>query len=75
MTKYKNLNGDSSIKSFELGENFIDIIFSKKIYRYSYASAGRDNVETMKQLAVAGFGLNRYLSKHCYELYEFKRDK
>lgn len=73
MWKHKNLSGKSSILKHELGKDFINIIYSNLIYRYSYASAGKENIEAMKQLTTSGSGINRYILIHCYKLYEFKK--
>lgn len=65
MQKYKNLDGDSGVDSFEIGEEYIIVKFTKtlRLYTYSYDSAGRDKVEHMKKLALQGRGLNEYINK------------
>jgi hypothetical protein len=40
---------------------------------FTYASAGRDNVEHMKSLAVAGRGLNSYINTHVKHRYASQR--
>jgi hypothetical protein len=35
-----------------------------------YNLAGKNNVDTMKNLAKAGYGLNSYISKYVKELYD-----
>lgn len=72
MQMYKNLGGDSNIKCYEIGNDYIDVIFygTAKTYRYSYASAGRQKVEQMKRLAQQGEGLNSYIIKNARLLYE-----
>lgn len=70
--KYLNLNGNSGIESFNIGEDYIEVKFKKseKIYKYSYSSAGKYSVEKMKELAEKGCGLNSYINSNCKELYE-----
>ena len=55
MTRYLNLGGNSNVKEFFIGEDYIDVVFKdRSIYRYSYVSAGREHVEHMKILAQVG---------------------
>ena len=72
MQTYKNLNGNSNVSAYEIGENYIDVTFNgtAKIYRYSYNSAGVSNVETMKSLARQGSGLNSFIMRNVRTLYE-----
>ena len=69
--QYKNLNGNSNVESYMIGEDFIAVKFNgtPKVYVYSYASAGRDHVEYMKVLARKGSGLNSYINTNCRMLY------
>lgn len=64
MQKYMNLDGDSGVDSFEIGERYIVVRFIKtvKLYTYSYDSAGKEKVEQMKKLALQGRGLNEYIN-------------
>lgn len=74
MAIYKNLGGDSGVSSYEISDSFIAVTFRDgHAYRYSHASAGRDNVERMKSLAGAGLGLNSYINTHVKHRYESKR--
>ena len=70
--RYKDINGDSNVNSYEIGPTYIAVIFNDngKIYRYSYGRAGRTNVERMKVLAERGDGLLSYINKYCRELYD-----
>lgn len=72
MIKYLNLGHNSNVDSYVIGQNYIDVKFynSNKVYRYSYISAGQTNVEFMKNLAIAGRGLNSFINKHAKYLYE-----
>lgn len=69
--QYKNINGNSNIESFMIGEDFISVKFngSSKVYVYSYTSAGKIHVENMKVLARKGSGLNSYINTNCRMLY------
>jgi hypothetical protein len=79
MTNYQNLNGQSNVAQFEIGIDFIDVQFlttnkdGTNTYRYSYGSAGQNNVEEMKRLATQGFGLNSFIMTNVKNLYEKKR--
>ncbi len=72
MLIYKNSNGNSNVESYEIGNEYIDVWFkgSKKVYRYSYKSAGKDNVEEMINLAKSGSGLNSFINRAVKYLYE-----
>lgn len=65
VTPYQNLGGDSNVVSYELSENSIHVVFSsgaQRNYLYDSSRPGSAVVERMKQLAVAGQGLNSYIS-------------
>lgn len=72
MEKYKNLGGDSGVAGYELGTDFIIVIFKngKRPYRWSYRKAGEQHVENMKQLAKSGHGLNSYIMTRVKNLYD-----
>lgn len=64
MQTYKNLGGNSNVRLYEIGKDFLDVKFGQgKVYRYSYQSAGMDKVEQMKKLAIQGYGLNSYIMR------------
>lgn len=71
MQRYSNNGGNSSIAGYEIEPTRIRVMFSDgSIYSWSYASAGRNNVETMKQLAQSGSGLNSFIMccvRYAYE--------
>lgn len=75
---YQDLNGNSGINSFEIGDNYIDINFrdqsnsSKSHYRYSHLKPGLVHVEKMKALAQQGKGLNSYIMLNVKKNYERK---
>ena len=63
MEPYRNLGGDSGIEAYEAGPDFIRVQFSDgSVYLYTYDSAGSQNIEHMKQLAVNGQGLNSFIN-------------
>ena len=55
MKRYGNRHGNSGIAAYETGAKFIRIQFtSGSIYLYTYQSAGKDDIEEMKELAKEG---------------------
>ena len=72
MAHYKNSNGNSPVLEYEIGYDFIDIIYKDSMYHFTYASAGKNNIEEMKSLAKQGYGLNSYLMRHCPKDYAYK---
>jgi hypothetical protein len=48
----------------------VEFADTESVYRYSYESAGRENVEEMKRLAVQGHGLNSFINRRVKYLYE-----
>lgn len=73
MEQYLNLRGNSNVRCYSIGAEYIDVVFGKNSgYRYSYNSAGQENVEHMKDLARQGYGLNSYIMKFARLDYERK---
>ncbi len=73
MQAYKNLGGNSGVRLFEIGTDYIDVLFSGSlVYRYSYKKPGKTEVEHMKKLALDGQGLNSYISRYIKTNYEKK---
>jgi len=73
MEHYKNLSGDSGVKAYEIGDNYIKVKFKDDaIYLYNYQSAGRQHIEKMKELAIKGSGLNSYINKYVRKKYAQK---
>ena len=66
MRPYKSKSGKSSgVTGYIPGKDYIIVQFNYDAsYKYSYKSAGRDAVETMKKLASAMQGLSTYISQH-----------
>jgi len=64
MERYKNLGGDSAVLAYEIGDNSIKVQFRDgSLYLYNYQSAGANNIEHMKELAIAGQGLNSFINR------------
>lgn len=73
MALYRNLNGDSGVHAYELGNNNIVVQFNDgSAYLYNYSVPGSSAVEHMKQLALNGSGLNSYISKSIKKRYAAK---
>lgn len=70
MRSYGNVSGDSGVRAYELGADFIRVQFKDRgPYTYSYRTAGRAHVETMKTLAQTGRGLSTYISRYVKDRY------
>lgn len=70
MKTYANKGGNSNVMSYEYGVDYITIQFgSGAPYTYSYASAGKENIEAMKRLADSGIGLNAFVKKNVDKKY------
>ncbi len=73
MERYKNLGGDSGVVAYELGDDSITVEFSDgSQYLYTHQSAGSHNIDQMKELAVAGRGLNSFINKYVRKKYASK---
>lgn len=71
MQSYSNLGGNSGVRAFEIGADYIAVQFQTgRIYKYSYVSAGKAKVEDMKRLALQGSGLNSYIMRYARMDYE-----
>jgi hypothetical protein len=69
MKKYKGAK-ESGVSEYEIGPDWIRVQFKDgTVYTYSYESAGRIHVETMKDLAVSGKFLSTYISKYVRDNY------
>ncbi len=69
MTSYKNLAGNVGICSYELGEQKISIKFhSRKSFLYDTQTSSKDHIDSMKRLAIQGFGLNYYINENDADL-------
>lgn len=73
MERYKNSGGNSGVSAYEIGSDYILVLFkgNSKPYRYSYTGgAGSHHVENLKRLARSGSGLNAYIIKHVKDKYD-----
>ncbi len=65
MTPYKNLNRNSNVEAYELGEDSITVRFMSgrhRNYLYDSVRPGASIVAKMVALAQQGSGLNSYIS-------------
>jgi len=68
---YENISGESNVSGYNIGPDFIQVMFSSgSVYTYSYDSAGQENVEEMKRLAIAGQGLGSFIQNNVKYDYE-----
>ena len=76
MEPYANLSGDSPIREFELGADFIQIRYRNDphIYTYDRHRPGAEHVERMKVAAREGRGLATYISQHVKGNYASKSE-
>lgn len=73
MPLYRDINGDSGVYSYELGNGSITVQFdSGGSYFYTNASAGANHIVEMQRLAQSGDGLNSYINKHASKNYAQK---
>jgi hypothetical protein len=73
MSSYANKKGNSGVKSYEIGEDFIIVQYTDgDQYLYDYEKPGAYDVENMKKLAIQGFGLATYISQHVKKNYSRK---
>ncbi len=73
MQRYSNKGGDSGVHSYECGESFIRVRFTKGgQYLYDNNKPGAVHVDKMKLLAQKGEGLNSYISKYVKSNYAKK---
>ena len=70
MIVYKNISGDSGVRAYGLGPDYIVVQFTRdkfsrdKMYLYTYESAGSSSIDEMKKLAEGGKGLCTYIAKN-----------
>lgn len=73
MQLYKNSGGDSGVSTFEIGDDYIKVQFKDgSVYLYNNSSAGSQNIQKMKSLAINGEGLNSFINTHVREKYASK---
>ena len=65
MKLYQNKAGNSGIKAYESGDDFIRLEFvDGKVYEYNSIEPGTEHVDEMKKLAQSGNGLATYVNKY-----------
>ncbi|MDB6095174.1 MAG: hypothetical protein JWM32_2736 [Verrucomicrobia bacterium] len=63
MKRYGNRSGNSGVVAYESGPDWIQVQFvDGHVYEYTRASAGAENLATMKRLAQSGSGLSTFIS-------------
>lgn len=73
MEQYRNIGGNSGVSAYEIGGDFIKVMFKDgSLYLYNYGSTGQLNIETMKELAIRGTGLNSFISTTVRKNYAAK---
>ncbi len=73
MPTYKNISGDSGIRSYGIGPDYIKVVFKDGgTYLYTFKSAGFKHVSTMMDLAIRGKGLTTYINQHVKDRFEEK---
>ena len=73
MKPYKDRSGKSGVLTYEAHDEAIDVKFKSGVtYRYTHASAGWQEVETMKLLAQQGCGLASYINVYVVDRYADK---
>lgn len=71
--RYRNLGGKSGVAAYSLENDSVTVQFNDGgAYLYNCVSAGRDQIETMKALAIAGQGLNSFIMKYVRKSYATK---
>lgn len=74
MERYANRSGDSGVAGYELGQGQITVQFGDgSQYLYNSQSPGAAAVAEMQRLAVAGAGLNSYISRTVRKNFAKKR--
>lgn len=73
MERYKNLGGDSGVVAYEIESDSISVQFRDgSVYQYTHQSAGSDNIEQMKEMAICGQGLNSFINRVVRKAYASK---
>lgn len=72
MERYRNFEGDSGIKSYEIADDAIKVVFVGVMYTFNHSVTGKNHVERMKDLALKGKGLAKYINENVKRLYAHK---
>jgi hypothetical protein len=77
MEQYKHNNsGTHGVEFYEIENDDIIVQYiDGRIYRYTYASAGKEHIEKMKELAIAGAGLTTYINQYVKDMYESRLEE
>lgn len=71
MKRYNDIDGCSPVESYQIGNDYIKVSFRNRgVFKYTYKSAGRKNIERMKLFAALGDGLNSYIRSRVLFNYE-----
>lgn len=74
MTLYRNLNGDSNVRAYELAQGAISVQFNDgSVYTYTSQSAGAHIISQMQALATRGRGLNSFINRNVRKQYAHRR--
>jgi hypothetical protein len=74
MRRYQDLGKGSGVEAYCIGDDSISVRFvDGSTYEYTHASTGREQVEQMKVLALAGRGLSTFISREVRGNYASKR--
>jgi hypothetical protein len=75
MQRYANLDGDSDIVAFDIGEGSITIErLGGDRYLYTNESAGPSTITRMQELAISGSGLSNFIIREVGDAYASKLD-
>ena len=75
MESYADVNDDSGIAGFEIGDNFTRVKFKDgSIYHYTYVKPGKNHVDHTRSLATSGGGLNSYINNYVRKGYEVREE-
>lgn len=75
MERYRNLDGNSGVAAYRIGDAFIEVRFlGSGTYLYNHAVPGARDVAAMQRLAVAGRGLATYINQHVRDRYAARLD-
>ena len=67
MQPYRNLSGKSGVVAFEIGDDFVSVVFQGDplAYVYSASQIPPAKIARMKALALAGRGLASFISRNA----------
>jgi len=73
MKAYRDIDKDSGVVAYDYGPDWIQVQFKTgSVYEYTNMSAGQSNIETMKNLADSGNGLNSFINSKVRKQYSRK---